>query len=288
MLPLRNKVLVLLAICVLGGCAMSKQKELFPEIYAMENLPVQLDVVVDVTVLSDLSDKDLGVDPERNRLAADNALERISGIMTNAGYQLNTVRKGYGLTWRPGAESVYLVEDKKTTGVVYPGPEALSPGDPWIESDARDFLQTLVMSARKRRTDPEDIASQQELWALAHSPLPAAFNQLQTRYLLMVHMTVYDAAALKEAMSVLGGIAFGVGMAAAGSALVLVPFLRTSYAYAELVLYDTTTGEIAWSADFCNMDDGEDDQNYAISEAAATFPAHAGRKTQYPRRITNR
>jgi hypothetical protein len=282
------QLFLLVALACLSGCALSRQKELFPEIYAMETLPAQLDLVVDVTVLSDLDDKDLGVDLQRNRAAADHMLERISGIMTNAGYQLNTVRSGYGLVWRPGAEAVYLAENKKTTGVSYPGPEPLTPGDPWIENAARDFLQTLVMAARARRNHPEDIALQQPLWALAHSPLPAALAQLPSRYLLVANMTVYDATALKEAASVLGGFAFGAGMAALGSTLVLVPILRTSYSYTELVLYDTRTGDIAWSSSFCAPDDANARHRYALGEAAATFPAHAGHRAKYPSRVTSR
>jgi hypothetical protein len=279
-----NKVFLLLVVIMLGGCALTRLKEEFPEIYAMKTLPAQLDVIVDVTVLGDLSGKDLGLDVERNRRAAEHALERIDGIFVNAGYALNVVRSGYGLAWRPGAVPVYLAEDKKTTGLPYRGPEALQPGDPWIEDDARDFLNTLVIAARVRRSEPEKLSSQQDLWTLAHAPAPAAFTQLQSRYLLVAHLSIYDASAWKEAASVVGGIAVAAGTAAAGSPLVLVPFFTTSRTWAELVLYDTRTGEIAWSYGYIAGDDGEDDQRLTIGGAAAPFPAHPGREARYPRR----
>jgi hypothetical protein len=287
-LALTTRLLVVIAVGALAGCQMAKQKELFPDIYAAER-PAQLDVLVDVTVLEDLDDKDLGVDLERNRLWAKNSQERIGGILRNAGYRLNEIRSGYGLVWRPdAAQAVYLAQDRRTTGLRYMGPEARTGADPWIEDDARDFLKTLLMTARILRDDADDLTSFLEVAALAHVPPPAAFKELQSRYLLMVHVSVYDAIAAKEAAALLGGIAVGVGMAAAGSPIAVVPYFRTSYTRIELVLFDNHTGQIAWSASRISGDDGRRDLEYFMSGAAATFPAHEGRKARYPRRSTRR
>ena len=270
---------VLIAVVTLTGCA-SREQRMFPEIYAASR-PVELDVLIDVTVTNDLEGDELGIDRARNEETARIFGASLDAILTNAGYAVRTLRSGHGLAWDRGSASVYLANGMQSTGIPYAGPGAANNDDPWLAGDARTFLRTLVVTARMRRDDPETPEAQTALAALKALARPAALQQVRGRYLLMAYMTVHDAADAKEYAALAGGLMVGVGMAAVGP-IALFPLVPTSFSNVELVLFDTQSGEIAWSSRCYSRDDGLKDQQYALRTAIAKFPSHPGRQAHLP------
>ncbi|MDY6983751.1 MAG: hypothetical protein SV422_11740 [Pseudomonadota bacterium] len=274
----RRLLLILIAVTSLGGCAMSQQQKRFPDIYA-ESAPERIDLVVDVAVVNDLEGDDLGMDLARNRATADHALERTTTTVRNAGYDVNVARSGYGLTWLTIFEPTYLVENGIATGLPYTGPPA-DGSDLWTENEARNFLYMLARTGRTRYRDPHSVAAHEQFAALAHMPDPQAFAQLQTRYLMLMNVVVYDAVGMKEFGSAVATLGTAALMASAN--LFVVPRFRDSFTLVEFTLYDRETETIAWASAHWVFDDGPRDLEVSIGCALMTLPTHEGGRARYP------
>lgn len=281
----RCLLLLLVAVVSLGGCSTSLQHRRFPDFYAAPALDA-IDLIVDVIVANDLEGKDVGMDLARNRATAEHVLERTTGTLRNAGYDVNAARSGYGLTWLTIFEPTWLVENGKQTSTPYTGPPA-DASDPWTDNEARNFLYMLSLTGRTRYRDATSDAAHEQFAALAHMPEPRAFAQLQTRYLMLMYVVVYDAAAIKELGSTVATVAATAAQLMSGTNFLVVPAFPDSSTRVEATLYDRETETVVWASRQVASDDSESDLEASIGCALITLPAHEGRRSRYPNSGTN-
>jgi hypothetical protein len=281
----RYLLLVLLSLMSLSACSTSLQHRRFPDFYAAP-VPEAIDLIVDVVVGNDVKGDDYGMDLARNRATAEHALERTAATVRNAGYDVHVARSGYGLTWLTIFEPTWLVEDGKQTSTPYTGPPA-DASDPWTDNDARNFLYMLSLTGRTRYKDSTSNAAHEQFAALAHMPEPRAFAKLQTRYLMLMYVVVYDAAAIKELGSAAATVAATAAQLMTSSNFLLVPAFPDSFTRVEVSLYDRETKTVVWASHQAASDDSKSDLDASIGCALLAFPAHEGRRTRYPNSGTN-
>src|SRR5690606_25906424 len=119
--------------------------------------------------------------------------------------------------------------------------------DRWVEEDTRAFLRALQNTAKTQRTEPESATLPEQLTALRNLPQPAAFADVQSRYILLANVFIYDVSAAQRRRLVAAYLMPDFGLTT--TLLKRTPW-ASPYTLVELTLFDSETSTIAWSSHF--------------------------------------
>jgi len=251
-----KKGILLLSVLILSGCASTRDR--FPKYGDSVKQYSTIPAVVDLFIYSDIAGQSRGFNPEANNDYLEEALAQVDNTLTERGFSMGEVVTTLGLTHEKKLDTNYVISKNwKSTGVEYEQPLNSYDNNPWYSSQTRELVLSIFdiaelinqskghdqAYAQKKIAEDALTANQELPQAISEIELPAhLFKGLGSEIVLLVRI---NGRSQKFSKYLTKGILVGAasGILTSGVTAV-VP--RGSYAYAEVVVFNTKTRQILW------------------------------------------
>lgn len=180
---------LILATLVISGCAGLTPQKRFPSFSEQIQHVKNVDIVMDVTILSDIEGSKLGINKENNVKTLEKMKQTLTTELKKRGYQPNFLFSSNGLLLeQPEEKQFFYSKDFSSTGEAFDQPMTENKNSDWLKEENKKFFTKAIKMAKAKNSSNR--SKSKKAVKMTYADIPENVKALRSDLLVLVKGSV--------------------------------------------------------------------------------------------------